>query len=107
LSTRDRRVVAFRECALQARPVVPIVTCTIDGARYGVVNGNTFDNVDRTELSEAATDFEGETTQARLARRRRNRMPEAAHGAGAARGRRRPTGHALCACLSLRRRVSG
>jgi hypothetical protein len=49
----------------------------IEGARYAVVNVNTFDNVDRAELSEAQTDFEGETTDSRLARRRRNWTPEA------------------------------
>ena len=62
--------------------VVPIVTCVIDGTRYAVVNVNTFDNVDRSQLVEAATNFEGETTENRLARRRRNWTPEAVGGAG-------------------------
>jgi hypothetical protein len=57
--------------------VVPIVTCDIDERRYAVVNVNTFDNVDRSQLIEAAADFEGETTENRLARRRRNWTPEA------------------------------
>jgi hypothetical protein len=57
--------------------VVPIVTCEIEGARYAVVNVNTFDNVDRSQLVESATDFERETTEDRLARRRRNWTPEA------------------------------
>jgi hypothetical protein len=57
--------------------IVPIVTCAIDGARYAVFNVNTFDNVDRSNLIEAAADFEGETTENRLARRRRNWTPEA------------------------------
>jgi hypothetical protein len=61
--------------------VIPIVTCTIDGARYAVVNANTFDNVDRSELTVAPADFEGETTDNRLARRKRNWTPEATHGA--------------------------
>jgi hypothetical protein len=56
---------------------MPIVTCTIDGTQYAVVNVNTFDDVDRTELVEAAADFEGETTESRLARRRRNWTPGA------------------------------
>jgi hypothetical protein len=60
--------------------VIPIATCVIDGARYAVVNVNTFDDVDRSELVEAPTDFEGETTENRLARRRRNWTPEAAAG---------------------------
>lgn len=55
---------------------IPIVTCTIDGVRYAVVNVNTFDDVDRSELVEAATNFEGEATEDRLARRRRNWTPE-------------------------------
>jgi hypothetical protein len=58
--------------------VVPIATCVIDGARYAVVNVNTFENVDRSELIEAAADFEGETTENRLARRKRNWTPEGA-----------------------------
>ncbi len=57
--------------------VVPIVTCTIDGVRYAVVNVNTFDDVDRSELIESRADFEGETTQSRLERRRRHWTPEA------------------------------
>jgi hypothetical protein len=65
----------FHVCA--SCGVVPIVTCVIEGARYAVVNVNTFDNVDHAELSEAQTDFEGETTDSRLARRRRNWTPEA------------------------------
>jgi len=65
----------FHVCA--SCGVVPIVTCVIESARFAVVNVNTFDNVDRAELSEAQTDFEGETTDSRLARRRRNWTPEA------------------------------
>ena len=57
--------------------VVPIVTCTIEGARFAVINANTFDDVARSQLAEAPADFEGETTEDRLARRRRNWTPEA------------------------------
>jgi hypothetical protein len=57
--------------------VIPIVTCTIAGSRYAVVNVNTFDNIDRAQLVETAANFEGETTENRLARRRRNWTPEA------------------------------
>jgi hypothetical protein len=56
---------------------IPIVTCTIEGTRYAVFNVNTFDDVNRSQLVEAAADFEGETTQDRLGRRRRNWTPEA------------------------------
>jgi hypothetical protein len=57
--------------------VIPIVTCTIEGARYAVVNVNTFDNVDRSQLIESAANFEGEPIDERMARRRRNWTPEA------------------------------
>ena len=60
--------------------VIPIVTCMIDGTRYAVVNVNAFDDFDRSQLVKTATDFEGETTENRLARRRRNWTPEAASG---------------------------
>ena len=43
-----------------------------------MLNVNTFDDVDRSGLVETATDFEGETTETRLARRRRSWTPEAA-----------------------------
>ena len=57
--------------------VVPIATCIIEGTRYAVVNVNTFDDVDPSQLVESPRDFEGETTDTRLARRRRNWTPEA------------------------------
>src|SRR5262245_48599461 len=59
--------------------VLPIVTCVIEGTRYGVVNVNTFDDMDRSQLVETATNFDGETMENRLARRRRNWTPEAIH----------------------------
>ena len=60
--------------------VVPIVTCTIEGARYAVVNVNAFEDVDRSQLVATPADFEGETTDNRLARRLRNWTPEATGG---------------------------
>jgi len=57
--------------------IVPIVTCTIEGARYAVFNVNAFDNVERSQILTGASDFEGESTDNRLARRRRNWTPEA------------------------------
>ncbi|MDH3738984.1 MAG: hypothetical protein OER92_07305 [Alphaproteobacteria bacterium] len=59
-----------RECG-----VAPIVTSDIDGSSYAVVNVNCFDDVDRAELVETATDFDGEATDDRLARRQRNWSP--------------------------------
>ena len=61
---------------------IPIVTCIIEGIRYAVFNVNTFDDVDRSQLIETATNFEGETTENRLARRRRNWTPEAVYNEG-------------------------
>jgi hypothetical protein len=58
--------------------VIPAVICAIEGRRYGVFNVNTFENIDRSQLIETTADFEGETTDNRLARRRRNWTPEAA-----------------------------
>ena len=46
-------------------------------------NENTFDDVDRSELVETATNFDGETTESRLARRRRNWTPDAVRSEGA------------------------
>ena len=56
---------------------MPIATCTIDGTEYAVINVNTFDDIDRAALVETRTDFEGEATEDRLARRRRNWTPKA------------------------------
>jgi hypothetical protein len=57
---------------------IPIVTWTSEGRRYAVFNVNTFEDVDRSQLAETPTSFEGESTEDRLARRRRNWTPEAA-----------------------------
>jgi hypothetical protein len=57
--------------------VPPIVTCMIEGRRYAVVNVNTFEDVDKFKIAEAAANFEGEIEENRLARRRRNWTPEA------------------------------
>lgn len=51
--------------------VVPFVKSTIDGKDYAVVNVNTFENVDRSELRSSVTDFEGEGVEERLERRKR------------------------------------
>jgi len=49
----------------------------IEGIRYAVFNVNTFEDVDRSQLVETVTNFEGETRESRLARRQRNWTPEA------------------------------
>ena len=48
---------------------VPFVTSEIESHLYAVVNVNTFDGIDPSSLARAAADFEGETSDARLARR--------------------------------------
>jgi hypothetical protein len=47
----------------------------MEGRRYAVFNVNTFEDLDQLRLVEMPTSFEGETTEDRLARRRRNWTP--------------------------------
>jgi hypothetical protein len=54
---------------------VPVVTSEVGGTVYGVVNVNCFDNVDAADFDRAVTDFDGEGTDDRLARRTRNWTP--------------------------------
>ena len=51
-------------------------TCEIDGVLHAVINVNTFDGVDPAILVPRVTDFEGETNNDRLARRKRNWTPQ-------------------------------
>ena len=52
--------------------VVPLVTSRIDGDTYAVVSVNAFDGSVRSLLRTATASFDGEGTDARLARRQRN-----------------------------------
>ena len=52
--------------------IVPVVTSRIDDRVYAVVNINTFEDFDTSLLRHAATNFDGEGTDSRLARRQRN-----------------------------------
>ncbi|RUL76008.1 hypothetical protein EKH80_09815 [Dyella choica] len=52
--------------------VVPLVTSSIDGQDYAVVNVNTFENVDASMLQRSSSNLDGENTGDRLARRKRN-----------------------------------
>jgi len=52
--------------------IVPVVTSEIDGNTYAVVSVNAFDGVDQTLLRRAPASFDGEGTDSRLARRKRN-----------------------------------
>jgi hypothetical protein len=51
--------------------IVPIVLSRIDKHLYGLVNVNTFDDVDPSLLQRAKRTFEGEKSEARLERRKR------------------------------------
>jgi len=52
--------------------VVPLATSEIDSDVYAVVNVNTFENVDSALLRKSSATFDGEQTDARLARRKKN-----------------------------------
>jgi hypothetical protein len=65
----------FHVC--RACGVMPITTCLIASTRYAVVNVHTFNDMDRARFIGQTTDFEGETTENRLARRERTWTPEA------------------------------
>lgn len=52
--------------------VTPLVTSVIDGTVYAVVNVNTFENVPASLLQHASSTLDDESTDDRLARRKRN-----------------------------------
>lgn len=52
--------------------VVPVVTSRIDGRLYAVVSVNAFEGVAPSRLQRASATFEGESEEARLARRKLN-----------------------------------
>jgi hypothetical protein len=52
--------------------IVPVVTSTINGTVYAVVNVNTFDDVKPELLRRGPVSFDGEGAGDRLARRQRN-----------------------------------
>jgi len=56
--------------------IVPFVSSEIDGRLYAVVNALTFRNPDPASLECASTDFDGEDTGDRLARRMRHWIPD-------------------------------
>ena len=55
--------------------VVPFASSEIDGHLYAVVNVNTFDPGMEVTFSVEDTDFDGESTQERLARRKKSWIP--------------------------------
>jgi hypothetical protein len=60
----------FHICARCGVPA--LVTSTVDGHVYAVVNVNTFDNVSSSLLRAVPASFDGESTESRLARRKRH-----------------------------------
>ena len=51
--------------------VVPVVTSRLEGRLYAVVSVNAFDGLEPSLLRQASATFEGESGEARLARRKR------------------------------------
>jgi hypothetical protein len=64
------RTAEFHICARCG--VVPVVTSRLDERLYAVVSVNAFDGIDPSLLRRAPMSFEGEGSDARLARRKRN-----------------------------------
>lgn len=52
--------------------IAPVVTSRIDGHLYAVVSVNAFEGVDPSLVRRAPANFDGEGTDSRLARRKRN-----------------------------------
>ncbi|HVG61775.1 MAG TPA: hypothetical protein VNA24_24650 [Hyalangium sp.] len=55
--------------------VVPVVTSRIDERLYAVVSVNAFEGIDPSMIRRAPVSFDGEDTESRLARRKRNWIP--------------------------------
>jgi hypothetical protein len=52
--------------------IVPVVTSEIEGRLYAVVNVNAFEDMDTSLLTRVASTFDGEASENRLERRKRN-----------------------------------
>ncbi len=50
--------------------VVPLITCGLDGTELAVVNVNTFNDVDRAMFETVDADYDGESIDERLSRRK-------------------------------------
>ena len=62
--------------------VVPVVTSRIDGRLYAVVSVNAFEGIEASRLRRSPANFDGEGTDSRLERRKRNWIPEVEWRAG-------------------------
>lgn len=67
--------------------VVPLVTSELDGQEYAVVSVRAFTNVDPALIRRASASFEGESLEARLARRKRNWIADVRFTGGGVRPR--------------------
>jgi hypothetical protein len=56
--------------------IVPVVTSRIDGRVYAVVSVNAFEGVEPSRLKRSPANFDGEGTDSRLERRKRNWIPD-------------------------------
>lgn len=55
--------------------IVPVVTSRIDGHLYAVVSVNAFEGMEPARLKRSPANFDGEGTDSRLERRKRNWIP--------------------------------
>jgi hypothetical protein len=68
--TRTALFHVCRQCG-----AVPVVTSELDGHLYGVVSVNAFNDVPQSLLRRSPASFESEDVESRLARRKRNWVP--------------------------------
>jgi hypothetical protein len=64
--------------------IVPVVTSRIDGHLYAVVSVNAFEGIAQSLLQRAPANFDGEGTDSRLARRKRNWIADVRFAEGGA-----------------------
>jgi hypothetical protein len=69
----ETRTAEFHICARCG--IVPVVTSRIDERLYAVVSVNAFEGIDPSVIRRAPASFDGEDTESRLARRKRNWIP--------------------------------
>jgi hypothetical protein len=74
------RTAEFHVCARCG--AVPVVTSLVDDMLYGVVNVNALEGVDPALLRRTTANLDGEGTDSRLARRKRNWIADVAFSRG-------------------------
>ncbi|MFL6547399.1 MAG: GFA family protein [Povalibacter sp.] len=72
------RTAEFHVCSDCGVP--PVVTSTIEGKVYAVVNVNTFEGIEPSLLKRSSASFDDESEATRLARRQRNWIADVAFG---------------------------